>query len=83
MGKFLRRVGIALLCSLVAGFAFGTCLRQRAERPTVYIGSTWGSGVLRAPALPLDVRDAGAAVLDACEDEEQVREAVQVAQGDR
>ena len=39
MGKWLRRVGIALLCSLLAGFAMGTCLRWRAERPTVYMGS--------------------------------------------
>ena len=83
MGKWLRRVGIALLCSLFAGFAIGTCLRQRAERPTVYLGSASGAGGLRAPALPLDVWDAGAAVLDACEHEEQVGEAVQVAQGDR
>jgi hypothetical protein len=39
MGRWLRRVGIALLCSLLAGFAFGTCVRLRAERPTVYIGA--------------------------------------------
>jgi len=38
MGRILRRVAIALLCSLLAGFAFGTCIRMRAERPTVYIG---------------------------------------------
>lgn len=73
--RWLRRVGIALLVSLAAGFAFGTCLRQRAERPRTYIGL--------APPLPLDVRDAGAAVLDARRDEEQVREAIQVAQRDR
>jgi hypothetical protein len=39
MGRWLRRLGIALLCSLLAGFAFGTCWRLRAERPTVYIGA--------------------------------------------
>ena len=38
MARWLRRAGIALLCSLLAGFAFGTCVRWRAERPTVYIG---------------------------------------------
>jgi hypothetical protein len=38
MGRWLRWVGIALLCSLLAGFAVGTCVRTRAERPTVYIG---------------------------------------------
>jgi hypothetical protein len=81
MERWLRRVGIALLCSLFAGFAFGTCLRQRAERPTLYLGALGGS--LRVPALPLDVGDAGAAVLDPREHEEQVREAVQVAQRDR
>jgi hypothetical protein len=42
MRKWLRRLGIALLCSLLAGFALGTCLRQRAERPTVYIGELRG-----------------------------------------
>jgi hypothetical protein len=102
MGKWLRRVGIALLCSLFAGFAFGTCLRQRAERPTIYMGALGGSSrapasglrpraarrsgaesIALAPALPLDVRDSGAAVLDAREHEEQIREAVQVAQRQR
>jgi len=38
MARWLRRVGLALLLSLVAGFAIGTCMRLRAERPTVYIG---------------------------------------------
>ena len=38
MARILRRVAIALPCSLLAGFAFGTCVRLRAERPTVYIG---------------------------------------------
>jgi len=38
MGRWLRRVGLALLLSLAAGFAIGTCVRLRAERPTVYIG---------------------------------------------
>ena len=80
MGRWLRRVGVALLCSLAAGFVLGTCLRQRAERPTVYIGSA--RGALAAP-LPLDVGESGAAVLDAREHEEQVREAVQVAERER
>jgi hypothetical protein len=79
MGRWLRRAGLALLCSLLAGFVLGTCLRQRAERPTVYIGSR---GALAAPPRPLDVGDAGAAVLDAGEHEEQVGEPVQVAQRD-
>ena len=81
MGKWLRRVALALLCSLLAGFALGTCLRHEAERPTLYIGRAEGGAGLRAAApLPLDVRDAGAAVLDAGHDEEQVGEAVQVAE---
>jgi len=74
-------VGIALLCSLLAGFAFGTCLRQRAERAPVYIGGLPGS--VGAPTLPLDVGEAGAPVLDAREHEEQIREAIQVAQRHR
>jgi len=54
MTRWLRRVGLALLFSLVAGFAFGTCVRWRAERPTVYIGaadrpvSPQGLALLRA-----------------------------------
>ena len=101
MGKWLRRVALALLCSLLAGFALGTCLRHPAERPTVYIGRadagtfltrelvdgrSPGSDVAESSQVrasgtsPLDVRDAGAAVLDAGEDEEQVGEAVQVAE---
>jgi hypothetical protein len=42
MARWLRRVGLALLVSLLGGFAFGTCVRWRAERPTVYIGSLEG-----------------------------------------
>ena len=76
MGKWLRRFGLALLCSLLAGFALGTCLRREVERPIEYIGRS----DRLAPALPLHVGHAGAAVLDAGRDEEQVREAVQVAQ---
>ena len=49
MGKWLRRVGLALLCSLLAGFALGTCLRKRAERPTVYLGAAPPAGPARSP----------------------------------
>ncbi len=38
MRRALRSVLLALLLSLAAGFALGTCLRHEAERPTVYIG---------------------------------------------
>ena len=50
MGRILRRVAIALLCSLAAGFAFGTCVRLRAERPTVYIGAAGRNAEPSRPA---------------------------------
>ncbi len=74
--KLLRSVLIALLLSLVAGMLIGTLLRMRLERPVRY----WGS----APAsLPLDVRDVRAPVLHAGHYEQQVREAIQVAERGR
>jgi hypothetical protein len=37
--KWLKRVGLLLLASLLVGFAIGTWIRHRAERPVRYIGS--------------------------------------------
>lgn len=65
--RWLRTLVLALLLSLLFGLVIGTALRLRLERPTRYIGSS-----LAVPALPLDVGDAGAAVLDPCHHEEQV-----------
>jgi len=57
MGKWLRRVALALLCSLLAGFALGTCLRHEAERPTLYIGAAGQPHSLRGAAqLPVRCR---------------------------
>ena len=61
----LRAFLLALLVSLLVGLAIGIALRQRLERPARYIGSA-------PPALPLDVGNAGAAVLEASQDEEQI-----------
>jgi hypothetical protein len=36
--KWLKRVGLLLLLSLLVGFAIGTWLRHRAEKPVQYIG---------------------------------------------
>jgi hypothetical protein len=63
--RMLKRVLLALLFSLLLGFAIGTWLRIRLERPVVYIGSA-------IPRLPLDVRLAGTTVLDPSHHEEQV-----------
>ena len=63
--KVLRSVLLALLFSLVVGFLIGLVLRSRLERRVEYIGSV-------APAGPLHVGDAGAAILDARHHEEQV-----------
>lgn len=71
--RTLRRVALALAISFAVGLAAGTWLRCRMERAPTYIGQ------LLLPAFPLDVGDAGAAVLDAREHEEQIRQAVQVA----
>ncbi len=38
MVKLIRGLLLALLTSLLVGFAIGTALRLRMERPTVYIG---------------------------------------------
>ncbi len=63
--KLIRGVLLALLVSLLLGFAVGTALRLWLERPVRYIGS--------APAtLPLQVGHAGASVLDARHHEQQI-----------
>lgn len=63
--KVLRSLVLALLFSLIVGMAIGTALRMWTLRPVRYIGSA-------TPALPLDVAHAGAPVLDARHDEEQI-----------
>jgi len=77
--KLVRTVLLALLFSLLLGFAVGTVLRMRFERPTVYIGARGagppGPASARGPSLPADplhIGDAGPAILDARHDEEQV-----------
>jgi hypothetical protein len=65
--RWLRTFLLALLFSLLVGFAIGTLLRLRLERPTRYIGVT-----LPLAALPFDVCDAGAPVLDPRHHEEQI-----------
>lgn len=70
----LRSVLLALAFSFAVGLAAGTWLRCRMERPPTYIGQ-----LLLLPAFPLDVADARATIFDAREHEEQVGEAVQVA----
>ena len=48
--KLLRRILIALGLSLLAGFALGTVLRLRLERPVTYIGQGADSTVGRRAA---------------------------------
>jgi len=86
MGRFLKSFLSALVLSLLLGIAIGTCVRRQAEAPARFIGSLdapppgWGgSGSALTAALPRDVGVAGAGVLEAGPDEEQVGEAVQVA----
>jgi hypothetical protein len=73
VGAFVRRVLLALLLSLLLGFAIGTWLRMRMEAPRRYIGSH----VADPPSLALsthpgDIGHAGAPVLDSGDHEEQV-----------
>jgi hypothetical protein len=63
--KFLRRLLMALLFSLLLGFAIGTVLRLKLERPVRYIGSAF-------PAGPLDVGDPRPRVFDPGQHEQQV-----------
>jgi hypothetical protein len=63
--KLLKGVLLALLFSLLVGFAIGTALRSRLERPTHYIGSAI------APQ-PFDVGDTRTPVLDPRHHEEQI-----------
>lgn len=78
--RLLRSVLLALLFSLALGFAIGTALRLRAERPVTYIGWVDSRVGLLGAALPLDVGDADAPVLRPRHHEEQVREPVQEAE---
>jgi hypothetical protein len=52
--KWLKRVGLLLLASLLVGFAIGTWLRHRAERSVHYIGSAESR-----PCGPTGIRTAG------------------------
>ena len=63
--KFLRHLLMALLFSLLLGFAIGTVLRLKLERPVRYIGSAF-------PAGPLDVGDPRPSVFDPGQHEQQV-----------
>lgn len=63
--KVLRTVLLALLFALAVGFAIGTVLRMRLERPVRYIGST-------VAPLPLHIGHTRAPVLDSRHHEEQI-----------
>ncbi len=68
--KVVRTVLLALLFSLLVGFAIGTLLRQRMEEPTIYLGSLgWERST---EPRPLDVGHACAVVLHPGHDEEQI-----------
>ncbi len=63
--KLLRTVLLALLFSLLVGFAIGLVIRVRLERPVRYIASAPAPG-------PLDIAYARAPVLYAGDHEEQI-----------
>ena len=74
--RVLRKVLLALLFSLLFGFAVGTALRLRMERPAWYLGENTlrskPAAALALSAHPLDVADARARVLDARHHEQQI-----------
>lgn len=63
--RVLRNVLLAMLVSLLVGFAIGTVLRLRLERPEHYIGSA-------VPTDPFDIGQLRTRVLDARHHEQQV-----------
>lgn len=63
--RVLRSVLLALLVSVLVGFAIGTALRLRLERPEYYIGSA-------VPTDPFDIGKLRSRVLDAGHHEQQV-----------
>ena len=63
--KVLRSVLLALLVSALVGFAIGTVLRLRMEKPVHYIGSAVSTD-------PLDIGKLRSRVLDPGHHEEQV-----------
>ncbi len=73
--RTLRRVIIWLLVlELIAAFAIAAAIRFKLEQPASYIGST-------LPAGPQLVAEPRTPVLDAGQHEEQIAQAVQIAQG--
>jgi hypothetical protein len=67
--KLLKGALLALLVSLLLGFAIGTALRLRLERSVYYLGSA------TAPH-PLDVSDSRSSIFDTRHYEEQIGQAV-------
>lgn len=63
--RILRNVLLALLVSGLIGFAIGTVLRLRLERPVHYIGSA-------VPTDPFDIGKLRSRVLDAGHHEQQI-----------
>lgn len=73
--KLLRAVFFAVLFSLIVGFAIGTLIRLRYEKPERYIGAleTLEPSVrLALAADPGHVLHSGALVLETRQGEEQV-----------
>ncbi len=66
--RILRKILLALLLSLLFGFALGTILRLRLERPVWYLAEN----SLALSARPLDVVDARPCVFDTRHHEQQL-----------
>jgi len=64
MGRWLGRLLLALLFALLAGFAFGTVVRLRLERPVTYIGAS-PPGELGTAAREPELRPVARARADA------------------
>ena len=51
LGRFLRLYLWLLLAALLVGFGIGLVIRERLERPRIYVGAIQGGAVARAVSV--------------------------------
>jgi len=83
--RVLRTVAWALLLAFAFGFLIGTWLRSELEKPVRYIGARFPvpveePAILRFAIGPGNVGQSESRILMPRQNEEQVRESIQIAQ---
>lgn len=81
--RVLRTIAWALLFAFAFGFLIGTWLRSELERPVRYIGARLPveeSAILRFASGPGNVDQSYTRILMPRQNEEQIRESIQIAQ---